>query len=185
VDRAFGTRFWQLRNQTTETLFGHERMKKKSSQSRRRKKQATVASLEAPALPVEVSFPVVGIGASAGGLEALEHFLSRVPRSSGMANVSRHAKASKVEVSIQKLPGAARMEIKDDGKSFAVENILRAKGSKRLGLLGMRERMEKVGGTFCIESAPGRGTTVRVEMPFARVQKAGLKKSGNKIIKSP
>jgi chemotaxis response regulator CheB len=41
----------------------------------------------AAASPASVSFPIVGIGASAGGLEALEHFLSHVPKSSGMAFV--------------------------------------------------------------------------------------------------
>ena len=94
-----------------------------------------------------------------------------------LTNVARHAKASRVEVSIQKLRGVARMEIKDDGKSFQVERTLHAKGSKRLGLLGMRERVEMVGGTFCVESAPGQGTTVRVEIPFAPVRKDALKKT--------
>jgi two-component system CheB/CheR fusion protein len=62
-------------------------MKKKSSPIRRRGKPATVALLESSAQHVDVSFPVVGIGASAGGLEALEHFLSRVPKNSGLAFV--------------------------------------------------------------------------------------------------
>src|SRR6266571_6870314 len=62
-------------------------MKKKSSAARRRKKPAKVAPPETPVSRLNVSFPVVGIGASAGGLEALEHFLSRVPRNSGMAVV--------------------------------------------------------------------------------------------------
>jgi signal transduction histidine kinase len=55
--------------------------------------------------------------------------------------------------------------------------VLYGKGSKRLGLLGMRERVEMVGGTFCVESEPGQGTTVRVEIPFAHVRKGPLKKS--------
>ena len=84
-----------------------------------------------------------------------------------LANVARHAHASRVEVNIQKLRGAARLEIKDDGRAFAVERTLNARGSKRLGLLGMKERVEMVGGTFGIESAPGQGTCVRVEIPFA------------------
>jgi len=92
-----------------------------------------------------------------------------------LTNVARHAKASRAEVSIQKLDGAARMEIKDDGKSFQVERILHDNGNKRLGLLGMRERVEMVGGAFAVESAPGQGTTVRVEMPFARVPEDALK----------
>ena len=66
-----------------------------------------------------------------------------------LTNVARHAQASRVEVSIQKLPDGICMKIKDDGKSFQVERVLHAKGSKRLGLLGMRERLEMVGGTFC------------------------------------
>jgi signal transduction histidine kinase len=104
--------------------------------------------------------------------------LFRVAQES-LTNVSRHAKASRVEVNIQKLHSAARMEIKDDGRSFQVERKLHATGSKRLGLLGMRERVEMVGGTFCVESAPGRGTTIRVDVPFADVPKDDLKKSGN------
>jgi signal transduction histidine kinase len=102
-----------------------------------------------------------------------------------LTNVARHAKASQVEVNIQQQNGDACMEIKDDGRSFEVERRLRAKGSKRLGLLGMRERVEMVGGTFCIESTPGKGTTVRVEIPFARPQKSTLKKSGNSTLICP
>lgn len=57
-------------------------MKKKSPSARRPK-----ASAKAPTSPAHFSFPIVGIGASAGGLEALEQFLSRVPPGSGMAFV--------------------------------------------------------------------------------------------------
>jgi signal transduction histidine kinase len=86
-----------------------------------------------------------------------------------LTNVARHANASRAHVNIQKLHDVARMEIKDDGKSFQVERILRSNGDKRLGVLGMRERVEMVGGAFGVESAPGQGTTVRVEMSFASV----------------
>jgi signal transduction histidine kinase len=40
------------------------------------------------------------------------------------------------------------------------------KKNKRLGLLGMRERVEMVGGSLRVESAPGKGTTIRAEIPF-------------------
>jgi PAS domain S-box-containing protein len=102
-----------------------------------------------------------------------------------LTNVDRHARARRVEVNIQKLDDGIGMKIKDDGKSFGVENQLRAVGSKRLGLLGMRERVEMVGGTFCVESAPGKGTTIEVTIPFAHVRKVALKKSGNTTLKSP
>ena len=114
------------------------------------------------------------------GVEQLENskrtVLYRVAQEA-LTNVARHARASRVEVSIQKLSGAAHMEIKDDGKSFQVERVLFAKGNKQLGLLGMRERVEMVGGTFCAQSTPGQGTTIKVEIPFAKVRKAALKKS--------
>ncbi len=86
-----------------------------------------------------------------------------------LTNVSRHAQASRVEVSIQKLPDGICMKIKDDGKSFQVERVLNAKGRKRLGLLGMRERLEMVGGSFDVESAPGKGTTITAKIPFGKV----------------
>jgi signal transduction histidine kinase len=85
-----------------------------------------------------------------------------------LTNVARHARASRVEVSIQKLPDSICMKIKDDGKSFDVERALRANGGKRPGLLGMRERLEMVGGRFDVESAPGKGTTVTARIPLGK-----------------
>lgn len=83
-----------------------------------------------------------------------------------LTNVARHAQASVVNVSLREIPGAIRMEVHDNGKSFQVQQTLSAKTNQRLGLLGMRERVEMVGGTLTIESAPGQGTTVRAEIPF-------------------
>jgi len=83
-----------------------------------------------------------------------------------LTNVARHAQASLVRVSIEKRPRRICMKIKDDGKSFQVDRVLLAKKNKRLGLLGMRERVEMVGGNFHIESEPGQGTTICAEIPF-------------------
>ena len=88
-----------------------------------------------------------------------------------LSNVARHAQASRVEVSIQKLPDCICMKIKDDGKSFNVERTLHANGGKRLGLLGMRERLEMVGGKFGVESSPGKGTTVQAQIPLGKVRR--------------
>jgi PAS domain S-box-containing protein len=85
---------------------------------------------------------------------------------SALANVHKHAKASKVKVSISKLQGAIRLEIHDNGKSFEMERVLFAKRHKRLGLLGSRERVEMVGGRFGVESSPGQGTTISAEIPI-------------------
>ena len=94
-----------------------------------------------------------------------------------LTNVDRHAKASRVEVNILEMPKGISMNIHDDGKSFQVDRTLKANAGKRLGLLGMRERVEMVGGTFCVESTPGHGTTVQVAMPSAHAPKNKLKKS--------
>jgi len=85
---------------------------------------------------------------------------------SALANVHKHAHASHVKVSIRKLQGAIRLEIHDNGKSFDMERVLFAKRHKRLGLLGSRERVEMIGGTFGVESAPGHGTTISAEISF-------------------
>jgi signal transduction histidine kinase len=85
-----------------------------------------------------------------------------------LTNVARHAQASRVEVSIQKLPDSVCMKIKDDGISFQVDRVLHRKGSKRLGLLGMRERLEMVGGDFGVESVQGQGTTVIAQIPLGK-----------------
>src|SRR5665811_123782 len=72
-----------------------------------------------------------------------------------LTNVAKHAEATTVDVSIQRLPNAILMQIIDNGKSFDVEQALNPKKNKRLGLIGMRERVEMVNGQFDIESTPG------------------------------
>lgn len=100
-----------------------------------------------------------------------------------LSNIARHAKASRVEVSIRDHRSFARMEIHDNGRSFQVDRVLLEKGGKRLGLIGMRERAEMVGGTFCIESEPARGTTVRIDVPFTKMRISLLKKSGKATLR--
>lgn len=85
---------------------------------------------------------------------------------SALTNVAQHAQASRVKVGIRRIAQAVRLEISDNGKSFEVEQVLNARKNKHLGLVSMRERVEMVGGTLSIESALGRGTTVRAEIPF-------------------
>jgi len=91
-----------------------------------------------------------------------------------LTNVSRHAQASRVEINIQKLAGEVSMKINDNGKSFQVEKTLNAKGRKRLGLLGMKERLDMVGGRFEIESVPGKGTTVTAQIPLGNMARGLL-----------
>ncbi len=97
-----------------------------------------------------------------------------------LTNVARHAKASRVDVSIKKLPGSVCMRIKDDGQSFDVERVLRTTGKGRLGLLGMRERVEMVGGCFEVESAPGQGTTIVAHLPPGKNRTQGAESAETK-----
>jgi signal transduction histidine kinase len=84
-----------------------------------------------------------------------------------LANVARHAHAIHAQVTILDLDGTIRMDITDDGIGFEVDGQSCAVKTIRLGLLGMKERIEMIGGSFCIESAPGKGTTIRIELPRA------------------
>jgi signal transduction histidine kinase len=76
-------------------------------------------------------------------------------------NVLKHAHASRVTVRLDAADGHAALEIADDGVGF--DPSLR--GGDGFGLPGMRERVERLGGTLRVESAPGAGTRVRVEVP--------------------
>ncbi len=113
---------------------------------------------------------------TAGRIEELDSagrtVLYRVAQEA-LNNVVRHAHASRVDASLLKFPKILRLEIKDDGKSFDVERVLHAKKFIRLGLLGMRERVEMIGGQFTVESAPGQGTTIRAQIPFGDGQRGG------------
>jgi signal transduction histidine kinase len=107
------------------------------------------------------------------GIEALSGAklltLFRVAQES-LTNVARHAHATKVSLRITKVSDAIRMEISDNGKSFDVGRVLRARDPKRLGLVGMKERIEMVGGNLTISSASGKGTTVLVKIPVEMEQ---------------
>lgn len=83
-----------------------------------------------------------------------------------LVNVDRHAQATRLEVHIEKLTDSICMRIHDNGKSFNSHRVLQARGGKRLGLLGMRERLEMIGGRLSISSAVGTGTTIEAHIPL-------------------
>lgn len=94
-----------------------KRMKKKSAPERRRKERAKAFPPPLPVPPATGAFPIVGIGASAGGLEALEHFLSHVPKRSGMAFVIvQHLDPTRKGIMpqlLQRTTGMEVMQVKD------------------------------------------------------------------------
>lgn len=106
---------------------------------------------------------------AAGKIEQLDNLkrtmLYRVAQEA-LTNITKHAQASQAKVSIEIQTDAICMTISDNGKSFDVKHAFSAKRRRGLGILGMRERVEMLGGRFAIDSAPGKGTTVRVHIPL-------------------
>ena len=84
-----------------------------------------------------------------------------------LTNVARHANATDVSVTLRPTRVAVRLEISDNGKAFSPET---ARQQKRLGILGMQERVRLVNGTFHIDPREGKGTTIRVDLPLPRGQ---------------
>jgi signal transduction histidine kinase len=80
-----------------------------------------------------------------------------------LSNAVRHAQADTVEVELDARDDLVTVIVRDDGVGF--DPGARAIRERRLGLTSMRERAERLGGTFRVESSPGAGTTVSVEVP--------------------
>ena len=79
-----------------------------------------------------------------------------------LTNVARHAGASRVDVLLRMDPGEVEMTVVDDGVGITTEQ---ASDARSLGIVGMRERVYSLGGTFEIGGQPGVGTTVHVTVP--------------------
>ncbi len=82
-------------------------------------------------------------------------------------NAQRHAHAKNVLVELTRSSDATRVKITDDGSGFD------AKRTRGMGVLGMEERVKRLGGTINIDSRPGAGTTITVELPLAAGGSAG------------
>ena len=79
-----------------------------------------------------------------------------------LTNVARHAKASKVAVSLRDDNGLLVLDVVDDGRGISEEDV---KSSRALGILGMQERAQVCGGNVFIQRANGQGTRVTVQVP--------------------
>ena len=80
-----------------------------------------------------------------------------------LTNVARHAEAGKVSVDLQQDKGYIVLRIEDDGVGF---NKLQVNNKRTLGILGMKERTNMMGGSYDITSLPGKGTVVVVSVPI-------------------
>jgi signal transduction histidine kinase len=83
-----------------------------------------------------------------------------------ITNVVRHAGARRATTSIERVDGRLVVSVEDDGAGFDVGAAMSAPTGSAVGLLGMRERVQLLGGDLSIDAAPGRGTRVRAELPL-------------------
>jgi signal transduction histidine kinase len=106
---------------------------------------------------LEVS--IVDQGVTAALPEQYKTCIYRVVQEA-LHNAERHARAKAVTVTLGQQDGTLQLTIADDGRGFNPER------QKGLGLLGMEERASTLGGTFTVDSRPGRGTVLSVALPL-------------------
>jgi signal transduction histidine kinase len=89
-----------------------------------------------------------------------------------LTNVTRHAKATQVKVTIQHELQTLRCSIKDNGVGFDVSSLSARTGERGLGLIGIRERLNSLGGSPSLLSTPGQGTELVITIPYTNSQEA-------------
>lgn len=83
-----------------------------------------------------------------------------------LANVRKHADAREVTLTFSQIGDLVVLDVHDDGRGFVPDGSPPTNGQDGgFGLLGMRERAEQLGGRLLVESTPGEGTTVVLELP--------------------
>ena len=85
----------------------------------------------------------------------------------GLLNVGRHARATRVELSMRSVDGHMEIVVRDDGVGFDPRSADAVRAG-HYGLIGLAERARALGGSLVVESAPGAGTELRLHFPIAR-----------------
>jgi signal transduction histidine kinase len=109
---------------------------------------------------IQVDFEAVGLPDKRLPLE-IETALFRIVQEA-LTNVVLHAQAKRADVLLSYKNQQVSAMVEDDGVGFVPTSAI---NDEQLGLFGMRERVEMLGGSLTIESSPGKGTTVRAEAP--------------------
>jgi two-component system CheB/CheR fusion protein len=114
----------------------------------------------------ELHAEFVAVGSTARLAPVVEIVLYRAVQEA-LTNVLKHAAARNVSVVLKQQPDHVQLIVEDDGRGFIIDGAAEEDAAaRRLGLLGMRERVALVGGSFTIESVPGQGTTIFVRIPL-------------------
>jgi signal transduction histidine kinase len=86
----------------------------------------------------------------------------------GLSNIRKHARASQVTLTLSYLDDAIILDVQDDGGGFSLDDqSAGGPDAGGFGLIGMRERVEALGGSLTLESEPGEGATLVVQLPLA------------------
>jgi signal transduction histidine kinase len=109
---------------------------------------------------LDVQFESVGFAGERYPID-VETALFRVVQES-LTNVLLHAQATRVDVVLARRKKSLNVTVEDNGVGFIPENVAE---HSHLGLFGMRERVEMLGGKLAIESGTGQGTTIQAEIP--------------------
>lgn len=91
---------------------------------------------------------------------AIQHSIYRLLQEA-ISNIRRHSNASHVRIALQPRAGRVWLQIEDDGCGFDADHTVEG----NYGLLGMRRRVERMGGTFTLQTAPGQGTRITIDLP--------------------
>ena len=81
-----------------------------------------------------------------------------------LANVRKHARADHVDVDVTYAESRVRLSVRDDGAGFDPATV-DTESREHWGLRGMRDRVGQVGGCMTVDSSPGAGTTLTIEIP--------------------
>jgi signal transduction histidine kinase len=103
------------------------------------------------------------VAAEEGDAELSDEFKTSIYRvvQEALHNCARHSRARNVRVVVKQEPSRIVLSVEDDGNGFDTRRV------RGLGLAGMEERVNHLGGAFEIESRPGVGTKVAVNLPLA------------------
>jgi len=123
------------------------------------------------------SFPTMDVQVEAAGLSMAPRAETAVYRTAqeALQNVAKHAGAQSVRLRLYRQRDRVVLEVADDGRGFDDAAVAAGgpAGPTGFGLSGMRERAELLGGRLELASAPGRGATVRLTIPFLPAAQAG------------
>jgi len=114
---------------------------------------------KARSAPLPVSVDATGVGRLPKPVEIATYFCC----TEAIQNAAKHAKASWIAVTLRPRVGALAFSVVDDGEGFELSTVRRG-----VGMRSMAERVESLGGSFDLRSAPGAGTSISATIPLTR-----------------